>query len=220
MFAGIVFAGLLVIGGPNALAQTPAPQPNGTWDAQAPVSARVQLAADLGCPHGYDRRHGYDERCYRRHSGPYDDGPRGGYGRYDDERYGDPRAGRYADRDALYYEDNGVREEWNGPDGGTRYREEQTPRRGAYDGRGPREPYDGPSARDPFYDDREFSEEPYRRRGDDFRPYRDSSAPSASGRDYAQLGHFDADRKKKGTGRIMVMTDRSRTAAFDAGSIA
>lgn len=220
MFAGIVVAGLLVIGGPTALAQTTAPEPNAIWDAQPPVSARVQLAADLGCPHGFHRRYGYDQRCYRRHARPYGYDPRGGYGRHDEERYGDPRSGRYADRDALYYEDNGVREEWNGPDGGTRYRDERPPRRGAYDERGPRDPYNGPSARDPFYDNREFSEEPYRRRGDDLRPYRDSSAPIASGTDYAQAGYSDADRKKKGTDRLMVTAAPSRTAAFDAGSIA
>jgi len=220
MFAGIIVAGLLVIGGPNALAQTTAPEPNATWDAQAPVSARVQLAADLGCPHGYHRRYGYDGRCYRRHAQPYENRPRGGYDRYEDERYGDPRSGRYADRDALYYEDNGVREEWNAPDGGTRYRDERPPRRGGYDQPFPRDPYNGPAARAPFYDNRDFSEEPNRRRGDDFRPYRGSSAPIASGTDYAQAGYSDADRKKKGTDRLMVMVDQIRTAAFDAGSIA
>ena len=219
MFAEIIFASLIAAGGPTALAQTPEPQPAVTRHADAAQGARLHLAADLGCPRGYTRRRGYDERCYRRHAGPYHNNPGHGYGRYDEDRYYDERPGRYSERSAPYYEDDPYRNEWNGPGerlrdrNGRPYREaepgfeDDVPpyRRGGYDEPAPR------------YYERGFDDGRDRwRRGDDFRPYREGRDNSAV--DYRSTSYDEPVYKKKDTGPMTITASRRQTAGFAAGS--
>ncbi|RIA56627.1 hypothetical protein [Dichotomicrobium thermohalophilum] len=229
MFAEIVFASLMAAGGPAALAQTPEPQPAVMHYTDGEQGApRLQLAADLGCPRYYDRRRGYDKRCYRRRADPYRDGYRDRYGRYDDERYYDERPGRYSDRDDPYYEDAPYRGDWNGPRDTLRDRygrpypdaepgfDEDVPpyRRGAYERPGPR---------DRYYDDRDLDDARERwRRGETSRPFREGRAFDAF---YQRSSYREPLYKKKDTGPMTVTAShtiitprRSRNAASAAGS--
>ncbi len=219
MFAAIVFASLIAAGGSTALAQAPEQPPAVTRHADAAPGARLHLAADLGCPRGYTRRRGYDERCYRRHSGDYHNDPAHGYGRHDERRYYDERPGRYSERSAPYYEDDPYRNEWNGPRERPRHRDGR-PYRGAEPGFEDDVPpyrrggYDEP---DPRYYDRGFDNGGDRwRRGDDFRSYRESRDDSAA--EYRSAGDYDRLYKKKDTEPTTITASLNLTAGFAAGS--
>ncbi len=222
MFVEIVFASLIAAGGADALAQTPQPEHAVMQDAGAGQAApRVQLAADLGCPRHYHRRHAYDNRCYRNHAEPYYGGERDSYGghgdRYHRQDYGhyrghgaphhgeEPHRGRgYEPRDSLH--DRYGRPY---PETGPGYEEDAPPyRHGGYD---------EPAPHERGYDEPGHYDGPERRSGEGFRHYRESDAPRPY---YHRSNYREPGRKKKATDLMTATADRSRTAASAAGSTA
>lgn len=197
MIAELIVASVFAAtGGPGATNSAPSPEnavirfaDSGRTTIERPM---LHQAADLGCPRYYDRRRGYDRRCYDRRGGPYHNNPERRYGRYghdsydegrDDEHYGDSRY----DRDYGRYDRRGRRDYREG------YRDEDSPRDTLRDRYG--QPYpepedDRPPYRSGAYDDRRPGEHGYDRRGyrgepgrgfsrDDrrFDPFRESDGP-------------------------------------------
>lgn len=217
MFVELVFASVLAAGGQAAADTIPQPEPAVIRDADAHTPARLQFAADLGCPRHYDRR---GRRCYRRHADPYHDnrGPR--YGRYSDERYLDDDGGPYARRGDRYDSGSGYREDPRRPRDTLRDRRgrpylgdepdinEDAPRyrSGAYDRPDPRDPrYNAPVRPD---------------RGGEFRTFRDAPAPDYRRPLYDRSSYRGPVEKKKDTRDMTVIATLNRTAGYAAGSTA
>jgi len=225
MFAEFVFASFLAAGGPGALDSTPTPQPAVMRYADAGQSApaRIQLAADLGCPGYYDRGRGYGKRCHRRRADPYEYGPRHRGGRFREGRYLDGPRGH--SEHGGRYDGGGYRGAYDDPRDtlrdprGRPYRDyrdaeprfdEDAPayRRGSFDEPGPRDRYD---------DDFRYDDAPYGRRGEGLRPFREGSAQEAGQAYYQSASYREPFYKKKDTGVTIITTNRDRNADFAVG---